>query len=135
MSETNHTNETSDASETREASNTAADADDAADAGEFRPIDDPSATEPALADGSETGGSGPNGYRCRVCGRSFPAAHLLVLHGGVRHPSELTERESAEYRAEYEREERQIRSFRIRALGTLVVLYFGFLFMYAIYAS
>ena len=74
-------------------------------------------------------------YRCRVCHQSFPQQHLLILHRGVRHWSDLTEEERSQYRREYEHEEQQIRSFRIRALGVLVVLYFGFLFLYAIYAS
>ena len=74
-------------------------------------------------------------YVCDVCGRAFYTDDLLVLHRGVRHPSVLDEAERDAYRDAYAAEERAIRSFRIRALGILVLLYFGFLFLYVFYAS
>jgi predicted nucleic acid-binding Zn ribbon protein len=74
-------------------------------------------------------------HRCRVCGRSFPTERLLVLHRGVRHPGELADEELAAYREAYADEQSRLRSFRLRALGVLVLLYFGFLFLFALFAS
>jgi hypothetical protein len=73
--------------------------------------------------------------RCRVCDRTFPSARLLALHRGVRHPNELDEEEVAAYREAYADEQSELRSIRLRALGALVLLYFGFLFLFAIFAS
>ena len=74
-------------------------------------------------------------YVCVDCGRAFHAADLRVLHRGVRHPDALNAAEREAYREAYAAEERAIRSFRIRALGVLVVLYFGLLFLYVVYAT
>ena len=74
-------------------------------------------------------------YRCDICGRRFYAADHDILHRGVRHPETMTKDEQDAYREAYRAEAAAIRSFRIRALGVLVVLYFGFLFLYVIYAS
>ena len=74
-------------------------------------------------------------YVCDDCGRAFHTEDLRVLHRGVRHPEALSAAERDAYREVYADEEAAIRSFRIRALGILVVLYFGLLFLYVIYAS
>jgi hypothetical protein len=74
-------------------------------------------------------------YVCDDCGRAFHTEDLRILHRGVRHPDALDAAEQDAYREVYREEERAIRSFRIRALGVLVVLYFGLLFLYVIYAS
>jgi hypothetical protein len=74
-------------------------------------------------------------YVCDDCGRAFHTEDLRILHRGVRHPDALDAAEQEAYREVYREEERAIRSFRIRALGVLVVLYFGLLFLYVIYAS
>ncbi|MBB6647220.1 DNA-binding protein [Halobellus ruber] len=78
---------------------------------------------------------GAAAYVCGDCGRAFHSEDLRVLHRGVRHPDALDAAEQDAYREVYRDEERAIRSFRIRALGVLVVLYFGLLFLYVIYAS
>lgn len=74
-------------------------------------------------------------YRCGICGRRFYTLDHHILHCGVRHPEAMTKDERDAYREAYVAESAAIRSFRIRALGVLVVLYFGFLFLYVIYAS
>jgi transposase-like protein len=74
-------------------------------------------------------------YVCDDCGRAFHTEDLRVLHRGVRHPEVLSPTERDAYREAYADEEAAIRSFRIRALGILVALYFGLLFLYVIYAS
>ena len=74
-------------------------------------------------------------YVCERCGEAFPTERLLVLHRGVRHPDELDAAEVEAYREAYYEEEDQLKSFRIRALGVLVALYFGFLILFIIFAS
>lgn len=77
---------------------------------------------------------GTDQFACRTCDRTFATDRLRVLHRGVRHPAEMTEAERESYREAYREEEAEIRSFRIRALGVLVLLYFGFLIVYALIA-
>ena len=84
-------------------------------------------------DAGADGGDAP--ATCRHCGRSFPSTRTLVLHRGVRHPEALSADERAAYRDAYADEEAQLRSFRLRALAVLVLLYFGFLFVYASVAT
>jgi hypothetical protein len=103
----------------------AASADDAADAAGADGADDA-----AGADGAEDAE-----YVCGDCGRAFYTEDLRVLHRGVRHPETIDPAAQEAYREAYREEERAIRSFRIRALGVLVVLYFGLLFLYVVYAS
>ncbi|MFC6824596.1 DNA-binding protein [Halopelagius fulvigenes] len=78
--------------------------------------------------------TGTDEFACRTCGRTFPTDRLRILHRGVRHPADVTEAERESYREAYLEEEAEIRSFRIRALGVLVLLYFGFLIVYALIA-
>jgi hypothetical protein len=74
-------------------------------------------------------------HRCRVCDRTFPTPRLLALHRGVRHAADLDDDELAAYREAYADEQSELQSFRLRALGALVLLYFGFLFLFAVFAS
>ncbi|MFB6250876.1 MAG: DNA-binding protein [Halobellus sp.] len=93
-------------------------------------------TEPDTSDRSirRTDGGQPT-FDCNICGRRFHTEDLLVLHRGVRHTDEIDTAEQEAYREAYAAEERAIRSFRLRAIAILVLLYFGFLFLYVIYAS
>ncbi|WP_410767539.1 DNA-binding protein [Haloferax sp. DFSO60] len=77
----------------------------------------------------------PARHVCSTCGEAYPTETLLVLHRGVRHPDSLDASEIEAYREAYYDEERELKSFRIRALGGLVVLYFGFLILFIIFAS
>ena len=94
--------------------------------------DDNATPSPRAPDESPTADAA---YVCGDCGRAFHTAGLRILHRGVRHPDALDAGEREAYREAYREEERAIRSFRIRALGVLVVLYFGLLFLYVVYAS
>lgn len=69
---------------------------------------------------------------CERCGRPFPDQQLLALHRGLEHESDLTDDERRAYASAYETEQADLRRFRLLALGALVVLYFGFLIVYAI---
>jgi hypothetical protein len=73
---------------------------------------------------------GAESHACEYCGRPFPAADLLVLHRGLAHPDRLDDDEVERFRATYRSEGEAIDRFRIAAVGVLVLLYFGFLFVY-----
>ncbi|ELZ84818.1 DNA binding protein [Haloferax elongans ATCC BAA-1513] len=80
-------------------------------------------------------GDGPDRHVCERCGDAYPSARLLTLHRGARHPDDLTADEVEAYREAYYAEERELKSFRIRALGVLVLMYFGFLILFILFAS
>ena len=142
-----------DASEAADAADAgeAADADEAddatdADAGDAADADDATGAADAddatgAADADDATGAADADdaadaeYVCGDCGRAFHTEDLRVLHRGVRHPDAIDPAAQEAYREAYLEEERAIRSFRIRALGVLVVLYFGLLFLYVVYAS
>lgn len=69
---------------------------------------------------------------CSYCGRRLPSEELLVLHRGLDHPDRLDDREVEAFREAYDAEGADVHRFRIVALGVLVVLYFGFLYVYVI---
>lgn len=71
---------------------------------------------------------------CERCGRPFAREDLLVLHRGLAHYGDLTDAEREAFAAAYDGEGDDIRRFRIVALGGLVLLYFGFLLAYALFA-
>jgi len=69
---------------------------------------------------------------CGHCGERFPAERLRDLHRGLEHYDDLGDDAREAYEAAYEAETESLRSFRLRALAALVVLYFGFLMTYAV---
>ena len=71
-------------------------------------------------------------YECAYCGRPFAREAWLDLHRGLEHPGELDDSEVEAFREAHEAEEADLRRFRLKALGTLVVLYFGLLMVYAV---
>lgn len=71
--------------------------------------------------------------RCSYCGTPFPAERLRDLHRGIEHYDRLDDAEREAYEDAYLAEGEDLRSFRLRALGALVVLYFGFLMSYAVF--
>ncbi|MCF2206707.1 DNA-binding protein [Halobacterium salinarum] len=71
---------------------------------------------------------------CEYCQRPFPSATRLTLHKGTDHPQRIDDAERAAFQDAYLAEEDDLRSFRLRALVVLVLVYFGFLIMYAILA-
>jgi hypothetical protein len=68
---------------------------------------------------------------CDYCGRPFPDAGSLTLHRGLAHYGSLTDAEQEAFIEAYRGEEPELRRFRIVALGLLVLIYFGFLLLYA----
>ncbi|WP_313694651.1 DUF7410 domain-containing protein [Halorarum halobium] len=70
-------------------------------------------------------------YECPRCGAPFARERHRDLHVGLDH-GDLSEAERAAYDAASEGEAADLRRFQILALGALVLLYFGFLFTYAV---
>ncbi|MDS0259226.1 C2H2-type zinc finger protein [Haloarcula sp. S1CR25-12] len=75
---------------------------------------------------------GAPAYECRYCGRPFAREEWLALHRGLDHPERLDDEEVTAFRAAHEAEESELGSFRLRALGALVVIYFCLLMIYAL---
>jgi hypothetical protein len=71
---------------------------------------------------------------CRHCGAPFANEELLALHRGIDHADALDEAERDAFDAAYESEDERLRLFRLKALGALVLLYFGLLITYSVVA-
>lgn len=85
----------------------------------------------------------PDGYlvpddadpeRCPHCGAPFTEADLLALHLGIAHDGDLTDDERARFEDAHDTETEEIRLFRLKALGLLVLLYFGLLIAFSVFA-
>ena len=74
----------------------------------------------------------PDAVECTRCGAAFPSERLRDLHRGLEHYDRLDDDEREAYEAAYLAENDDLRSFRLRALAVLVMLYFGFLMLYAV---
>jgi len=72
--------------------------------------------------------------RCPYCGFELPTDEQYRLHLGLTHYDKLDNADQQAFRDAYQREEEALTRFRIVALGGLVVLYFGFLLIYAVLA-
>lgn len=71
---------------------------------------------------------------CDHCGQPFATTERLVLHKGLEHFQALTEQEQDAFIAARSEEADDLRMLRFKALGMLIIVYFGFLFLYAIVA-
>jgi hypothetical protein len=71
-------------------------------------------------------------YRCPYCERSFHADRLRTLHKGLDHPDRIDDDERTAFRETYRSEGQEIREFRLKVIGGLVLLYFLTLFAYII---
>lgn len=68
---------------------------------------------------------------CSYCGARFADDELLALHRGLDHEPELTDEEREAYADAVASEREAVKLFRLKALVALLVLYFGFIFVYA----
>jgi hypothetical protein len=68
---------------------------------------------------------------CPYCARVFAREDYRDLHLGVDHADDLTDAERERYETALAEEEQALRLFRYKALGLLVLVYFGFLMLYA----
>lgn len=73
-----------------------------------------------------------DGIVCEYCGAPFADDDLLALHRGHEHAEAIDEDEREAFEDAYGAEQDEIRRFRLKALGALVLLYFGFLMVYAV---
>jgi hypothetical protein len=71
-------------------------------------------------------------HDCPYCGRPFARESWLALHSGLAHPNELDDAEVEAFRAAHNEEEEALSTFRLQALGALVLIYFGLLMVYAL---
>lgn len=88
-------------------------------------------SRPTAADEQTAVPPGETPATCDHCGRPFPDAESLTLHRGLAHYGSLADDEREAFLAAYRGEEAELRRFRIVALGLLVLVYFGFLMLYA----
>ena len=68
---------------------------------------------------------------CGHCGDRFAGDRLLALHRGRAHREALTDAEVEAYREARTEERDDVRLFRVKALGLLLLIYFGFIYVYA----
>jgi len=71
-------------------------------------------------------------HECRYCDRPFAREEWLALHRGLEHPDRLDDEEVDAFRDAHDAEEEQLGSFRLQALGALVLIYFCLLMIYAL---
>lgn len=79
--------------------------------------------------GFETPDEAP--FACPHCGRPFVRERYRDLHLGLAHGPALTDAEREAHEDARAEEEQDLRLFRYKALGALVVIYFGFIMVYA----
>ena len=73
-------------------------------------------------------------HECPYCGTPFPRERACTLHVGLAHGDRATDDEVAAFQNAYRGEREGLRRFQLIALAVLVVLYFGFLFAFAVFA-
>jgi hypothetical protein len=74
----------------------------------------------------------PDAAVCEHCSAPFADEELLALHRGHEHTDALTDDQRETFEEAYTAEQAEIRRFRLKALGLLVLLYFVFLMVYAV---
>jgi hypothetical protein len=79
---------------------------------------------------SDPAGTGET-FDCPYCDRRFAREAWRDLHRGQEHGARLDDTERAAYEAAHDAEAEEIRLFRLKALAVLVLVYFGFLMVYA----
>ena len=79
--------------------------------------------------------SGESPVRCPYCDRPLENEDLLTLHEGLDHWQELDDEEREAFREAYQAETGDLRTFRLKMLGLLILAYFAFLFVYSYYTS
>lgn len=93
----------------------------------------PDAETPAVGRerGSPPPGAPGDPAVCTYCGARFADDELLALHRGLEHGSDLDDDERAAYADAVASERDDLRLFRLQALVALLVIYFGFVLVYA----
>jgi hypothetical protein len=73
-------------------------------------------------------------HPCPQCGRPFARAEYVTLHLGLDHPETLSESDRERFVEVYRGETDEIKRFRLKALATLIGMYFAFLYLYLVLA-
>ena len=71
-------------------------------------------------------------FACPYCVREFARADYRNLHLGLEHADALSPAERSAYETARDAEEEALTLFRYKAVGLLIVIYFGFLMLYAV---
>ncbi|WP_089670518.1 DUF7410 domain-containing protein [Halobacterium jilantaiense] len=71
-------------------------------------------------------------HRCPYCSRPFPASERLALHKGLQHHEDIEDAEEDAFESAYLAEEDDLQTYRLKALAALILVYFGFLIVYAL---
>lgn len=71
-------------------------------------------------------------FVCEHCGAPFATEEFRALHWGLEHEDSLTDDQREAFEDAATDEAKELRLFRLKALGVLVVLYFGLLMTYAV---
>jgi len=88
--------------------------------------------EPPNAAGEESDADGTAPFACPYCDREFARADYRDLHLGLEHADALSPAERSAYETARDAEEEALTLFRYKAVGLLIVIYFGFLMLYAV---
>ena len=75
-----------------------------------------------------------DGVVCEYCGAPFADARFRALHWGLEHDERLTDDQQARFEEAVADETDDLRLFRLKALGLLVLVYFGLMMAYAVFA-
>ncbi|ADJ15698.1 DUF7410 domain-containing protein [Halalkalicoccus jeotgali] len=67
---------------------------------------------------------------CPECGRPFARTEYVTLHLGLDHPEVLSESDRERFVEVYRGETEEMKRFRLKALAALLLVYFGFLYLY-----
>jgi hypothetical protein len=76
---------------------------------------------------------GETAYRCPYCGRAFAAERRVTLHVGLTHYDVCTDAEAEAFEEVYLAENQAIKRYRLKAAAVLILVYFGFLMVYAVF--
>jgi hypothetical protein len=70
--------------------------------------------------------------RCPYCERAFTTRDRVDLHIGLAHYDVCDADEAAAFETAYDAETVAIREYRLKAIATVIALYFGTLMLYAV---
>lgn len=93
--------------------------------------DAPSESVSNVADVADGPSDGAEAFDCPYCDRCFAREAWRDLHLGLEHGSCLDAAQRDAYETAHDAEAEEIRLFRLKALAVLVLVYFGFLLVYA----
>ncbi|MFB6178203.1 MAG: C2H2-type zinc finger protein [Halorientalis sp.] len=71
---------------------------------------------------------------CAFCGAPFRTDEFRTLHMGLEHAESLDDEQLSAFEDVYAAETEDVKLFRLKALGVLALLYFGFLMAYSLFA-